>query len=313
MQRKPRLIVVPPQHLGHELHISRVIICDMFKRGFISTEFGDKIITGFSDRTFLYEKILNTSSVMYFAQIQSFKNILIQPKSLNEYIIVNSNFFLNLPEFQNFDIVNLKDYAAPNTYCNFTTNEEMNYIGYYVPSNYYDEKFIEISKKFNFINSSKLENIIPNNINQFIVIHHRYDASIVNLKRIVAKFSNEVFKIIFCHNLNDIILNFDDSKNLKFIDNLKDYASILNDVRCKILISEWSGGGQISQYILGSQGYVWYYYDSCPDIYNFTMTHKIWETNAKLGNYFNCWDFKCVSGCNINHFANLDSLLSLQL
>ena len=102
-------------------------------------------------------------------------------------------------------------------------------------------------------------------------------------------------------------------ENLSFTDNLQCYASLLNDPRCKLLVSEWSGGGQISQYTLGPQGNVWYYYDHYADIYNFNMTHKIWELNATLGSYFNCWDFKCVSGCNIRHFPNIESLIGLQI
>jgi hypothetical protein len=77
-----------------------------------------------------------------------------------------------------------------------------------------------------------------------------------------------------------------------------------------LLISEWSGAGQVAQYTLGPQGGVWYYYDHYPDIFNFTMTHKIWEHNAKLGTYFNCWDFKNVSGCDILHYSTFENLLS---
>ena len=66
MVRKSRLIVVPPQHLGHELHVSRSIVCDMLQRDFISSELGDLIITGLPDRKFFYEGFFDATHVIDF-------------------------------------------------------------------------------------------------------------------------------------------------------------------------------------------------------------------------------------------------------
>lgn len=310
MVRKSRLIVVPPQHLGHELHVSRSIVCDMLQRDFISSELGDLIITGLPDRKFFYEGFFDATHVMDFSQLPGIQHPISPPKTLDEYLCIESDFFLSFRKFENFQIVNLKDYAAPRTYCTLTTSDEMKAIGYDVPSHYYGDEFIQISKKFNFMPKEEVEKFISNTCQLFIVIHHRYGSSIEKLLKICAKFPVEVTKIVFTSNAPKLSSQLNRMQNISVIDNLRTYATLLRDKRCKILISEWSGGGQISQYTLGPQGFVWYYYDHYPDIYNFTMTHRIWELNATLGTYFNCWDFKCPSGCSIQHFDNLDSLLA---
>ena len=313
MTRKSRLIVIPPQHLGHELHVSRSIVCDMYKGGFISPDLGDIIITGLPDRKFFYEGFFGSNHVMDFSQIPGLQNPIRPPKTLDEYLSIESNYFLNVPLFKNFQIVNLKDYAAPQTYCTFSTSDEMKAISYDVPPRYFDQKFIEISKNFNFISNDQLDQIVLKSCQLYIVIHHRYGSSLEKLQKICAKFPIEVLKIVFTSNATELNQQLSGIQNITTIDDLRAYATILRDERCKLLISEWSGGGQISQYTLGPQGVVWYYYDHYPDIFNFTMTHKIWELNATLGNYFNCWDFKCPSGCSIQHFNNLDSLIGWRL
>jgi len=281
----------------------------MFKGGFISSELGDVIITGLSDRKFFYEGFFDPTRVMDFSQLPGLQNPIRPPKTLDEYLNIASDFFLKFPIFENFQIINLKDYAAPQTYCTLTTSDEMREIGYNIPPRYYDEEFKKISKNFNFISKNEVETIVSNSCQLFIVIHHRYGSSIDALLKICAKFPIEVLKIVFTSNAPELSLQLNGTQNISVIDNLRTYATLLQDERCKLLISEWSGGGQISQYTLGPHGVVWYYYDHYPDVFNFTMTHKIWELNATLGNYFNCWDFKCPSGCRIQHFSNLDSLI----
>jgi hypothetical protein len=285
----------------------------MYKRGFLSADSGDIIITGLPDRKFFYEGFFNSRSVMDFSQLSGLQHPIRPPKSVDEYLNLGSDFFLKFPLFENFQVINLKEYAAPPTHCTFTTNEEMMSIGYNVPAQYYDDEFISISKTFNFSSKEEIENIVSTSCQLFIMVHHRYGASIDKLLKICSKFPAEILKIVFMNNAQEINVELLRTQNINIIDNLKTYASLLKDERCKLLISEWSGGGQISQYTLGPKGIVWYYYDFYPDMFNFCMTHKIWELNATLGNYFNCWDFKCPSGCQIQHFNNIDSLMSWRI
>lgn len=313
MSRKLRLIVVPPQHLGHELHVARSIVCDMLKQGFIEPKLGDAIVTGLSGRKFFYQSLFGRDQVFDFSILPGLSSPIRPPKTLSDYLDVDSKTFLNLPDFHNFDIINLKDYATPPTYCTYSENDEMKAIGYSIPPRYFDEDFKKISQSFDFVNYEEVLLITPVSIEIFIVIHHRYGAPIDNLLQLFKKFPKDLHKIIFTSNATDITNQLGEVNNVIVIDDLRLYASLLHDSRCKLLVSEWSGGGQISQYTMGASGVVWYYYDHYPDVYNFTMTHKIWELNAKLGTYFNCWDFKSVTDCNITHFPNYLSLLKISL
>ena len=183
-------------------------------------------------------------------------------------------------------------------------------IGYSIPEVYWGNDFVRLAKKFNFLSTQDVDNTIPPDIKNYIIIHHRYDASNENIFKILSILPITLPKIIFTNNSIALAENFRGLPFVFYTENLKTYSSLLADTRCKLLISEWSGAGQIAQYTLGSQGGIWYYYDHYPDIFNFVKTHKIWEHNSKLGSYFNCWDFKCVSGCDIQHFSSFDNLLN---
>jgi hypothetical protein len=282
----------------------------MLKRGFISPELGDSIITGLSDRKFFYQALFGIEQVFDFSELPGVTGPIKPPKTLSEYMNIDSVFFAKTLQFRNFDIINLKEYAAPPTYCTFTTNSEMQSIGYEVPLRYFDAEFKEVSRKFKFSTQAEVLHIAPASTDMFVVIHHRYGFPIENLLKLISKFPPSLSKVIFSGNLNDITPYIHALDNVCLIDSLQVYATLLQDSRCKLLISEWSGGGQIAQYTLGPQGTVWYYYNHYPDIYNFTMTHQVWELNATLGTYFNCWDFKCISGCHIRHFPDFNSVLS---
>jgi hypothetical protein len=310
MSRKPRLIVLPPQHLGHEIHVGRSIVCDMLKRGYLSPGLGDSIITGLPDRKFLYEGLFGIDGVMDFSQMIQFPAPIRPPKAINEYFTIASKDLQATSQFRNFDIINLDGYALPPTYCTFTTSNEMKQIGYEVPQRYFDEDFKSVAKVFNFCSKEEVLQVVPPSIENFMIIHDRYDAPLVNLTSILSKFSKLSAKVIFTANSQRVPESLRVSENLIIVDNLKLYASLLKDSRCTGLISEWSGAGQLSQYTLGPQGLAIYYHGHYQDIYNFTASHKIYELNATLGNYFNCWDFKNISGCKIVHFRDFDELVS---
>lgn len=282
----------------------------MLKSGFISPELGDSVITGLPDRKFFYQELFGAERVFDFSELPILTQPIRPPKTIAEYLNIQSEFFLNLSQFMNFDIINLKNYSAPPTYCTFTANDEMKAIGYEIPPNYFGQEFKQLSQRFKFSTQDEISQVVPSSAEVFIVIHHRYGASLENLRKLIAKFPSEVSKVIFSSNHVDLAKQLHIIQNISFLDNLKCYSTLLKDSRCRLLISEWSGGGQIAQYTLGPQGVVWYYYDHYPDIFNFTMTHKIWELNATLGTYFNCWDFKNVSGCSIRHFRDFESLIS---
>ena len=310
MSRKPRLIVIPPQHLGHEIHVGRCVVVDMLVNNFLSPADGDCIITGIPDRRFLYESLFGLHNVYDFSFFQSNSFSINPPKIIIEYTNLPSSYFSEFDEFKKFTIINLSDYSLPPPYCTFGTSKEMEEIGYFIPNQYWSNEFIEFSKSFNFSFENSILEIVNFKFPFFIVIHHRYDASIDNLRAIVNSLPSELPKIIFS-NSSKVLKNYfvNSDSLLLFTDDLKIYASLLKSEKCKLLITEWSGAGQLAQYILGRQGGIWYYYDYYQDVFNFTKTHKIWELNAKLGNYFNCWDFKNTSGCDSQHFSTFDNLI----
>jgi len=310
MSRKPRLVVLPPQHLGHEIHVGRNIVVDMISRNFLLQSEGDCVITGLSDRRFLYESLLSPHQVFDFSILPELQHPIQPPKKPSEYLSLSSSVFTKINRFIDYQIINLSDYALPPTYCTFGTSSEMSNIGYAVPDKYWNERFVELAQNFNFSTENEINQLIPKELPLFIIIHHRYSASIDKLKLILDSLPLELVKIIFTSRTEDLKKQLPTITNLFFTEDLKVYSTLLKDTRCKLLISEWSGAGQVAQYTLGSQGGIWYYYDHYPDIFNFTMTHKIWELNSKLGNYFNCWDFKIVSGCSSNHFPSFDSLIN---
>lgn len=308
MTRKPRLVVLPPQHLGHEIHVGRSIVVDMLCKNALSPQEGDCVMTGLSDRKFLYESLFDISHVFDFSMLPGIQLPITPPKTASEYFNIPSSLFKEMDIFKDFQIINLSQYALPPTYCTFETSDEMKEVGYSVPDFYWTEKYLQLAKDFNFSAHNDILKVVPDSIPIYIMIHHRYSASSDNLIKLLISLPLDLPKIIFTSNISELKNRLRGLPNLFFTDDLKVYASLLKDERCKLLISEWSGAGQVGQYTLGPQGGIWFYYDHYPDIFNFTRTHKIWEHNSKLGNYFNCWDFKCVSGCSIHHFESIEKL-----
>ncbi len=313
MFRKSRLVILPPQHLGHEIHVGRSIVTDMICKGILDPNQGDFVMTGLADRRFLYESLMGVDNVVDFAMAPGHNQPFTPPKTASEYIFLDSGFFKRISLFSNYQIINLSAYALPPTYCTFDTSDEMTAVGYTVPHRYWNARFVELIQRFHWSNDEDIQKIVPRDTPHYIIIHHRYNASIDQLNRIISTIPTNLCKIIFSSNVCLFQQHFSKELNIHFTNDLKTYCTLLHDSRCKLLISEWSGAGQIAQYILGTQGAIWYYYDHYPDVFNFTMTHRIWELNATLGNYFNCWDFKIASGCSTQHFGSFDMLIqSLQ-
>lgn len=309
MSRKPRLVVLPPQHLGHEIHVGRSIVVDMVCKGVLNQSYGDCVMTGLPDRRFFYESLLDAKNVFDFSLVPGIQQPIRPPKNTSDYLSLASSVFTEIELFSNHQVVNLTAYALPPTYCTFDTSEEMAAVGYAVPERYWGPAYIEHAHKFNLLSELQINQLVPSALSLFIMIHHRYNAPVEKLTKIIDSLPRELVKIIFTSNSVELQRQLINRPNLIFTEDLKTYSSLLHDSRCKLLITEWSGAGQIAQYTLGPQGGIWFYYDHYPDIFNFTMTHKIWELNARLGNYFNCWDFKIASGCTTQHFGSFDLLI----
>ena len=115
--------------------------------------------------------------------------------------------------------------------------------------------------------------------------------------------------VIFCSKLPDEKVQKDlECKNIVIIDNLQYYASFLSNKKCKLLISEWSGGGQLSQYCF--DGKIIYYFDYYPSN-DYELNFDSYQKTANVhNNIFNCWDFKTTRTNEREYYKTFDLMIN---
>jgi hypothetical protein len=256
--------------LGHEIHLTRFLIIDMLLQKKISS---DDIIITLKDRKFLYSKI--------------FKNCISEEEigniDKNEYNIINFTPVTgtDIP-VQEWSIL---QYYNHQTLKNFNTPE-----------------FQLLLNNIHFCETGY------NNEKKYIVVHHRYNCDINILIKIIDKINNiiDVNIVIFNNNKLYLIEEFKNYSNLIFVDNLNLYASYLNSNKCKLFLSEWSGGGQLSQYCF--DGNIIYYFDNYEDNgyvgKENDFTKKSMETDM-----YQHFDFKHSRNNFVKLFLKIDELL----
>jgi len=259
--------------LGHELHITRCVVIDMLLQNYIHKD--DIIVVRNKDRKFLYEKMFDT--VLEF----------------NELILIHNG--------NKFNVINL---TAVGVEPNAIVRKEVIIPNFQCSENYYTDNFKNNLLKINYYSNAIL---LVNK--DFVVIHHRFNSDLVELHKTCEKLLNlygDIHIIIFNNNINFLSNNLR-HKNLVFIDNLQLYASYLNHEKCKLFISEWSGGGQLSQYCYS--GTILYYFNHYK---SYEYLNKIDELTKKAisTTYHESWDFKNPNNSSIKMYENLDSLLN---
>jgi hypothetical protein len=81
----------------------------------------------------------------------------------------------------------------------------------------------------------------------------------------------------------------------------------LNNENCKLFISEWSGGGQLSQYFYN--GKILYYFDNYSS-HDYEKNYVYNQDQAnKYNNVMNAWDFKSTTKCERFYYKTLDGML----
>ena len=183
-------------------------------------------------------------------------------------------------------------------------------------------KFVDYINNFNIINLNEDENYKFIIENDFIVLHYRF-TMVHHGNKIHNKTTENLFKIlnkirehtnntivIFCSKLPDDKVQKDlECKNIVVIDNLQYYASFLSNKKCKLLISEWSGGGQLSQYCFDG-GKILYYFDFYPSN-DYELKFNDYQKTANLpNNIFCCWDFKSTKTNEREYYKTLDLMIS---
>jgi hypothetical protein len=259
--------------LGHEIHLTRFILFDLLQKNIIDTD--SIIVTLSKDRFFLYENI--------------FKNI------ISWDIFINKNI-KDDTIYKVFDLTYYSDlrFMSPLKIFNDLNYNLQNF-----------EKTDLLIKYINNINFTNLSLLYPNLLNdKFIMIHCRFNIN--NLDLIIKKireYSN-LNIIIYCVD-NNITLNL---PNVYLINNLQVYASFLNNNNCDLFISEWSGGGQLSQYCYNGKilYYFNYYY-----LADYEKLYLQYQNDADLKtNLFNKWDFKTTTSCDRLYYKTLNELLN---
>jgi hypothetical protein len=259
--------------LGHEIHVVRIIIIDMLIKNKINAN-SDIIVTK-SDRQFLYTDI--------------FKNVI----TYEEYRKLNRNDYNFIPMIM---------YAGH--YISRPIDiEEFKQIDYTFLNTYYTEEFKKYCNKISYINLQ-----YSFLTNKFIIIHHRFNESITKLNKIIdiVKNSCGMQIIIFNNDINKLkqqLLN----DSLIFVDNLQEYASLLHHNNCSGLISECSGGGQLSQYT--STAKLFSYYDKYQYHYNPKMIESEREKDAMTKIIGPNYDFKCITNAIRKYYKNYDEFI----
>jgi hypothetical protein len=268
--------------LGHELHISRFILCDMLNRSFINKS--DTIVTLNSDRMFLYNLLF--TNVITFNEFTS--------KNINDKDVLDLTLFSNPPIC--LDDNNIKHFINKTAYP----------IKNYIHNQAFIRNFDDILNNINYIS---INDDLCNK--PFFIIHHRFvkNNSKMSLNKEHTMRIFNLMKKLFV-NYNIIIFTSDNSlvindHAVKFVSNLELYASLLNHHNCKGIISEWSGGGQLAQYCHYND--VYYYFNNYEEN-NYCSLKDKYQYEANNNNLYACWDFKKTTHCNIFMYQTVDIL-----
>jgi hypothetical protein len=267
-------IYLPPwaYNLGHEIHMTRIILFDMLIKNKINK---NDIIVTMNDRKFLYENVFNN--------IMDYNTALI-----NNYLDWNKYNIINL-----FEIIvqyNCKDLLK---------------IDYVLPDKYYNDELYNYIKNINYL---KLDYDFLKN--SYVIIHHRYDCDISKLKAIIQKLRNifnDVHIIVFNNDKLKILSAISEYNNISTTDNLQEYASLLKEPNCKLVITEWSGGGQLAQYC--SNANIIIYFDAYIISSNYVDSSLRLHEESMNGTAFQAWDFKTITQCKRFYYHNYVEML----
>lgn len=237
-----------PHNLGHEIHYVRKLLLLLLHNNYINNN--NTIVTIFNDRKFLYSNIFN--NVLSWNEFHSL-NI----NDDNEIIDLSSYLTLNFANKMNItdDLNKLLKYSNINNKSLF----DIDFLN--KPCN---NDFMKLCCNLNFINLNNIENtFIRNTIKtKFCIIHIKKENTKTENDIIIEKIINSItdIKIIIFTELDKYTLNENTINNLHL------YSSLMNHPNCEYVISEWSGGGQMSQYCCNSKIYYYLSFYTEPDI-----------------------------------------------
>ena len=270
--------------LGHEIHLGRFILLDMVHKGFIDTN-NDIIVTNNRDRFFLYSKI--------FKNIICYSDFILNTCADNEIILIFP-FMVSVTDL--IDHYYIEQFKKKSSY-------PIEKILYEKMERNFDYLIKNIDYPF-------IDFVL---INNFIMIHHRTITSKIsnNNNDVNLLITNKILNTIETHYDNYDIVIFTSSKDIKFnskkkltyVHNLPIYASYINNEKCKLVITELSGGGESSQYFHNNNIYIY------PNSYKLgnTIDSKVnlLQNNNLLHDNVN-WNKHGCTNSNISIFSTID-------
>lgn len=260
--------------LGHEIHVSRFILFDLLQKNLIDSN--STIVSVYKDRFFLYDRY--------------FKNII----TYDDY---QKNKKMNIDE------MDLTQYSNE-----FKTDQ----IEIFKKINYHYNQFEKTPFVMTCLNNIDIADSTNNDAfkNKFVLIHTRTRISGGENKNLYSLLKT-IDKIKSTKNTTVVVFSTDNlnihMKNVYFINNLHLYCKLLNNKNCELFISEWSGGGQLSQYFYS--GKIIYYFDNYPSN-DYEKDYSNLQNHAnQCNNIMNAWDFKTTTDCERSYYKTLDEML----
>jgi hypothetical protein len=269
--------------LGHEIHLTRFILFDLLQKNLINSNC--TIVTLYEDRFFLYDNTFKNLLTWedFDKNLNNLNNHIID---LTYYSVVSTQEEI-IPEFINLNY-NLKLFEKTDTFTEYINNIH----------------FYELNNNLDYSNIIK---------EKFIVIHWRTNITrlTIDKKENLLKIRKIIDKLKKEYDLNIVIFSVEkldiDLENVFIINNLQIYASFLNHENCDLFISEWSGGGQLSQYCCNCK--IIYYFDNY-ESHDYEIHYENYQNAAnQINNIFGGWDFKSTTKCNRFYYKSLDIML----
>ncbi len=261
--------------LGDEMCMTRNYILDLLINNYITN---DVVIYCVKDRNFFYENIF--TNIFYH---EDFTLETVKLKCLEkfgkEFTIIVPNNIIVWPgalwtKYGSYENILDKKICI-------TNNNIFNYhkINYYNSKNHSDE-FKKLVTNINYLE------VLPKFNNEtFIVYHHRFkndgawDSKDSHLNNILNNQNNYNIVIFSQSDLDYLNCN----QKVYFTKNLKEYASFIHSKNCLVVISVWSGGGQLASYCSNANTKLIMYFDKCQGHYR--------SCNEKCINSENAFDY----------------------
>jgi len=212
--------------LGHEIHMSRYMLCQLLHNKIVNEN--DTIVTRTEDRRILYTKM--------------FRNVLTHALFKNQNIS-NENI-LDLTYFMK---TNIRNFPLNNEIISSLEKK----FGFNFNNLLYGEHAEDVNYLLNSLDFISIDQLYLQH--NFIMIHTRIVnmsdhtwGKTDNIQNIINKIEKCDYTII-CY-VADSQIRYTSKKNIIYISDFSLYCSLMNHELCKAVISEISGGGEVSQY-----------------------------------------------------------------